>query len=225
MKKLRLTTVLLFAMFVLSQKALAQSNGGAGGATSVPITTMNQAATTLRTMSYDMSLNKMIHASNWFANFDDLSNNEYDFTIKLKDTVIKAHSRIYVDAPLHKAFLVYEDLSVSKKDPRRKLKVYPDQTTIVSRVEPTTNQVVTGMPTDSCWLFKVVSGKINLYSQLSQTKGLSTQYIKAYQIGEGPVMKLDSTALSQLVKSDQKAYDLVGKNDFYKAVIKYNGGK
>jgi len=161
-------------------------------------------------------------AENWYSNLDELVNMEYDYDVVMKDTTIHAHSMIYVDIPLHKSYLVYVDKTVAKNNPRRNLKVYPDQTVKVTRKDG--SNIVVGNPTDSCWLFKVVRGKINLYSQLSQTKGLDDSYIKAYQVGEsGPVVKIDSASLADIVRNDVKASKLVSKKSYYQAILTYNG--
>jgi len=214
MKNLHFILSLLFSVFLV-QNLLAQ-----GAAPRPTLSTDN--ATVLNKLNNDMTLNRFVNASAWYGNLDYLSNNEYDFEVALRDTTIHVHSKIYVDIPLRKSYMIYVDPRAAKNDPRRKLKVYPTETVKVSRKD--VNTTIVGMPTDSCWLFKVVTGKVNLYSQLSQTKSLNNEYIKAYQVGDsGPILKLDSAALADIVRNDAKAYKMVTRSDYYKAVLKYNG--
>lgn len=78
---------------------------------------------------------------------------------------------------------------------------------------------ITGIPADSCWLFKVVKGKINGYAPEPETGiGLS-----AIQKGEdGSIMLLTKSNLMPMIAGDEKAIKLATKNKLVKAVEEYN---
>ena len=152
-----------------------------------------------------------------------MNNQKYKFKVLMKDSTVKdVKSKIYMDTTLHKSYLTYEDKTIKDKKLREK-RIYSNQTICISRNNY--NEDITGMANDSCWLFKVISGKINAYSPLSEKYEISSVYLRAYQIGDGPVVKLDSASLAPIVAKSSKALKAFKKKDYYKAIDKYNSDK
>ena len=81
------------------------------------------------------------------------------------------------------------------------------------------------MANDSCWFFKVLEGKINAFSPLSETEYIDSFYLRAYQLNNGPVQKLDSASLAPIIAKSPKALKAFKKKDYYKAIEKYNSDK
>jgi hypothetical protein len=79
---------------------------------------------------------------------------------------------------------------------------------------------IVGFPADSCWLFKVVKGKINGYSFLP----IKSQNITAIQAGDNaPIIPLTLSNLLPLIAEDPKAKALAQKGKLVKALNSYNG--
>jgi len=209
MKKLFLTAALL-PFILLTFKASAQENRNAISTNGL-----------LNKMQTDMLTNK-VSDRHWYSNFETLENNEYTFDVLMKDNkTMTITSKMYADAGTHKCYLLVEDKTLPKNDPKRRMGLFVDQTVKITRKDAAGKEMV-GMGTDSCWLFKVISGKINYYSHLSETKHLNYSYLKAFQIGNGPVQSLDSASLGEAVYKDPKAYKLVLNSEFFRAIQKYN---
>jgi hypothetical protein len=153
---------------------------------------------------------------------DYLVNVKYEYAVVLRDSSqVKVKSKIYSDTVNHVNYLVYEDRSVSKSDSDRKKKILPSETLSIMRFDRLTGGDVTGLPTDSCWLFKVVKGKINIYSFLSETD-IDSDYITAIQVGEGPIEPLKEDQLRELMKDNKRAMKFLEKKNYYTAILKYN---
>jgi len=76
-----------------------------------------------------------------------------------------------------------------------------------------------GIPTDSCWLFKVGAGKINLYSFLAE-ENLNT--VIAMQVGNGPIVKISKETLLPVMGEIATLRKLVEKGEFLRAIERYN---
>lgn len=81
-----------------------------------------------------------------------------------------------------------------------------------------------GTPTDSCWLFKCGSGKINTYSMLAEQ---DISYAIAIQKGEGEIVKLSKENLLEFTAdaNDPELTALIEKQKFLKAIQRYNKEK
>jgi len=173
-------------------------------------------------MSNTINMAQMMN-QRWYYGMDYQINKEYKFKVMMKDSSVKEiKSKIYVDTTTHKSYLMFIDKSVVNiSDPQRYKKVYCNQTLSITRSEGIIN--FTGNATDSCWLFRVLRGKINAYSPLSEIENIDSSYLRAFQVGNGSIQKLDSAALAPVIKDDDKAYKAFMKKDFYKAIRKYDG--
>ena len=98
---------------------------------------------------------------------------KYDFHFVLKnDSTFNATTRINITTD--------EDNSITVKIRKVKTTLFPEDTKSISRTTYD-GQLLTGIPADSCWLFKTMSGKINTYSYLAEP-GLD--YVIAIQEGD-----------------------------------------
>jgi len=168
----------------------------------------------------NMSMTQMMNM-NMNNMFKYANNQKYKFKVVMKDSsVLEVKSKIYVDTALHKSYLIYDDKSIQGDKKERQKKIYSTNTRNISRTEAGENYV--GIATDSCWLFKVMSGPINAYSPLSETFNLKSFYLRAFQVGDGPIQKLDSAGLAPIVMKSPKALKAFQKKDYYKAIDKYN---
>jgi hypothetical protein len=106
---------------------------------------------------------------------------------------------------------------VMKDRMRKKHTIYPSQTLSIKRLSSIED--VVGFPADSCWLFHVVKGTINGYSQYP-TDDLG---FIAIQNGAGtPVLPLMKENLAPMISGDPKAMKFLEKRNFQKAVEVYN---
>lgn len=185
------------------------------------------AGSAARMAQQQMSMQQQMNYRWYFdSNSNMVFNSKYTFMLIMKDnSQLEVDSKIYTDTATHKSYVIYIDKKFKRSDPNRDRKIYADQTLKISRTgitEEQTTYTVTGMPTDSCWLFLVGSGKINVYSHLSQTVDLNNLYLRAFQVGSGPVQKIDSASLFSVIKDNPKAVKAFNKKDYYTAIEKYN---
>jgi hypothetical protein len=96
--------------------------------------------------------------------------------------------------------------------------VRPPDTKSISR---TTDKgtVLIGIPADTCWLFKVVVGKLHLYTDRAEE---NLHFAVAFQEGEGPLLPLTKKGLMPYMKHDEKLVNLLNRGRFVKAILKYN---
>jgi len=211
MKKLYTLSILLLSILACAD-AFAQ----------VPAAYAGSYNRMMSNISRDMSMRMM--NMNFNRNYYYLNNQKYKFKVVLKDsTVLEVKSKIHLDTALHKSYLLFDDKSVKGDKKDRQRKIYSSDTRGISREEA--GETRSGMATDSCWLFKVISGNINAYSPLSESYNIDSFYLRAFQVADGPIQKLDSASLAPIVKSNEKAFKAFAKKDYYKAISKYNSSK
>jgi hypothetical protein len=161
----------------------------------------------------------------WVYNVDYLSNPSYIFKVMMKDSsVLEIDSKIHVDTIKRMSYLVYKNKTLKRSDTNRVKKIYANQTLKISRPNDMDYRMKTieGFATDSCWLFKVIIGKINVYSHLSETINLDNNYIMAIQAGNGLVQKRDSATLATFIQGNVKAMKALKKKDYYIAIYRFN---
>jgi hypothetical protein len=79
-----------------------------------------------------------------------------------------------------------------------------------------------GLAADSCWRFKVVEGKINAYSFLSETYQISTFNLSAFQVEGGVIQPFNPKELEKIIADSPKAKKAFDKKDYYKAILAFN---
>jgi hypothetical protein len=152
-------------------------------------------------------------------------NSHYGFEILLKDsTKEKTYTAIQFDTILRKTYLVIVDKKFSKSEPDDRYKrIYPDQTLKISRINYSDKSLI-GTSKDSCWMFKIISGPINVYSYLSEEPGptFNTATIIGIQMNDEPILAYNVDDLKKMVGEDKDALEDIEKKDYLGAIKRYN---
>ena len=135
---------------------------------------------------------------------------KYKFEIAFsKDSVVTLTAAIKFKNDT--AFVVMKDRA------KKKHTIFPSQTLSIKRLSSIED--VVGFPADSCWLFHVVKGAINGYSQYP-TDDLG---FIAIQKGAGtPIVPLTKENLAPMIAGNPKALRFLEKGNLTKAVLIYN---
>jgi hypothetical protein len=109
--------------------------------------------------------------------------------------------------------------TVSFKKGNESYTLRPGETKSISVLSANGERII-GVPADSCWLFKVNSGRINSYSYVPEENMLR---VVAIQRGEfGPIVPLNVENLSAMIGDDPKIRELVQAGKFAKAIKAFN---
>lgn len=156
-------------------------------------------------------------------NSNKIANNRYDFTVILKDSTARfVNSKIHVDTALNKAYLLLVNKKLPKFDPNREERLYCDQTIRIFRVDVNNYRKIEGFANDSCWLFKVVTGKINAYSGLSEVNTIDSRYLSAFQVDGGSVQPITRESLLKVIIENTKATIAFYDGDYLAAIRRFN---
>jgi hypothetical protein len=118
-------------------------------------------------------------------------------------------------------YLTLENRSVGKKDPARTIKIYPSQTKYISHMDPTTGKDFVGQAHDSCWLFKVITGKMNAYTDLGEIS-VQDKFVRYLQVDDGPLVAVTDPEAAKLFNDNERALELFVAKDYNRAVKRYN---
>jgi hypothetical protein len=121
-------------------------------------------------------------------------------------------------------YLVLENKSVGKKDSGRFTRITPSQTKSISHVNVLTGQDYTGQPSDSCWLFKPIEGKINAYTALAEIS-VDDEFLLYVQAGDGPLIPIADPKAADLFSANSEAANLFSNKKYNKALKKYNSAR
>jgi len=155
----------------------------------------------------------------YYINLNKLGNSSsmtYEFKVVMKnDSSFTAKTKINVKDDKHHTIVI--------KNKKVKTVIHPSETKSLSRVT-VDGQKISGIPADSCWLFKTYSGRINTYSFLAEP-GMSL--ITAIQDGdEGAIIPLTKENLLEMVEyDDPKVHQLIETDDLVAAIKLYNKKK
>ena len=183
-------------------------------------------------VNQQMQQQMMMNGMNWRANAGDGT----IYMVKFKDTSTKkVVSYMYSDTILHKNFLVYVDKKFKRSDTlHRYQKIYPDQTSYISTVtDRSSNQETYGVPTDSCWMFKVIDGPLKVYAKsldylnvkvvmFISDNEFEPSAIVGIQLNDGPIEKYTKENLIKMVGPNADALQYIENKKYYKAVKTYN---
>jgi len=155
---------------------------------------------------------------------------EYDFVATLRDSTKKEiTSAIYTDSITQKRFIVLIDKKYKKSDTNRYKKIYPSETLKLTRVlEPkdddngTPGTYLNGLPNDTCWMFKVISGRINAYSYSCDYSNIRVLPIAGIQLNNGPIVQFNRENLWQMIISNENAVEYFKNTEYRKAILRYN---
>jgi hypothetical protein len=137
-----------------------------------------------------------------------------------KDTVV--YTKIVADSPAE--YLLLENTAVRKKDPGRFTKIFPSQTRFISHVNVITGQDYAGLAADSCWLFRVIEGKINAYTAMAEIS-VDDEFLLYIQEGDGPLLAIGDPNALKLFSGNAEASNLFLGKKYNKAIKKYNSAK
>jgi hypothetical protein len=140
---------------------------------------------------------------------------------RLNDSVEFVRSKIYVDTVLNQTYLIKVNRKIKKNMPSRNTKIYVNETKKIA-TELFGGGVINGVITDSCWLFKIISGKISAYSPIPNLN-LQTDYLNAFRVADGNIQKFDPKELEKVIADNPKAKKAFDKKNYYKAINIYNG--
>ncbi|WP_144249551.1 hypothetical protein [Mucilaginibacter corticis] len=161
-------------------------------------------------------------------NRNDIHNSKYEYNVLMKDsTQLKVKSKMLSDTGSRKNYLLLVDKKYPKSDPKREQKIFPDQTVKITRTEEIGNGSkpfeINGIAKDSCWMFKVITGRINAYSYLSEVDMFfQPETICGIQLNDGPIVKLNADELTTMVGNKEDALKFIKKKNYYKAIKRYN---
>ena len=152
----------------------------------------------------------------WTTTPVEASSKKHEFTVIFKDST-KLTSRAKIDEHKGRFYLAINEPTLTRS-------IIPSQTLAISRPGKD-GKIYTGIATDSCWLFKIVEGKINLYSVLSED---NFSFIIAMQKGnDAPIVPLnkenakeaviDDPTISAQISDQRKIYPIIDYNKKYKA--------
>jgi hypothetical protein len=221
----RIIPLLLLSVVLLSTKSLlAQNMAGVNSMLA------------RQNMQFQMQMNMNMRQA-WIWGSNETYNPKHTFIVTMADGSKKeVNSRIYADTILHKSYLLFEDKSLPKADTNRKKKIYPQETTEITRnlalvpstVKradfPTIPKYYTGIAKDSCWMFKVIAGPISAYSLLSEEEGqmFNPGTIVGIQLNDGPIVKCTVDNLKEMVAKDAEAMKKILDKNYIKAIKKFN---
>jgi hypothetical protein len=98
--------------------------------------------------------------------------------------------------------------------------IRPTDTNGITRIFQPGIAEMPGIPADSCWLFKVISGKINCYSNVPMESEAS---IIAIQEGKGAIVKLTKDNLLMMMpERNEKLEKLIKKEKWIEAIRIFN---
>jgi|SRR5690242_3611803 len=158
-------------------------------------------------------------AGNMKFNYSSLEQGTHFFVVVKNDsTVIKVFGTIRGDSLTQ--YLQWKDKTVSRNDSGRLKKIYPNQTKEIIRIDQNSPQL-TGFSTDTCWLFKAISGKITCYSPVADDPYIK-DLITYIQKENGPILRMTSENLESLLNDNEKALGLLKKKKFERAIAVYN---
>ncbi|MBS7565926.1 hypothetical protein KHS38_16075 [Mucilaginibacter sp. Bleaf8] len=136
----------------------------------------------------------------------------YRFEVEMKNgKKLKVSSPIYTDTVRKATYLIVPrdyGLPNAYKDPEKR--IYCRET----------KSIGSGIATDSCWLFKVIEGKINAYGPLPDVD--VNECLFAIQAGDGPIKQFTVQALEEMIKDDADAWKYLKKKKFSDAIGTYN---
>ena len=186
----------------------------------------------------NQQMNTMLQMNGlWGAN--GVYNEKHTFIITMLDSSKKeTYSKIYMDTVVKKMYLLLVDKNLKRSDTNRVRKIYPSQTLSIARnlIPPSTNAVrqsvipkspvyYTGKPSDSCWMFKIISGSINAFSYLSEEDNnvFDPSTIVGVQLNDGPIVKCSMDNLKEMIgQTDVDALQILLNGNYFRAINKYN---
>ena len=140
-----------------------------------------------------------------------LGSQSHDYKIILKnDSILAKYTRININDSIH-------SITIKKKKERRIVK--PFETKFV-KFTNARGELYIGIPKDTCWLFKIHSGRINAYSYLPEVDDI---HIRAIQKGGEEIVPYTKAYVLKMVESNKEAMKYAEKGKLHEALCAYNG--
>ncbi|MGN6421301.1 MAG: hypothetical protein ACTHMC_27545 [Pseudobacter sp.] len=156
----------------------------------------------------------------------EIRNAKHNYHVLFIDsTRLEVNSKIHLDTTVNKTYLLYTDKSRSKSDPAREQRIYADSTLSLMRKGPDIG-VISGFSHGGYWFFKIIDGRIKLYSPFSEkdqaTNDATIIAILAMQVEDGPLEAWDPKKLFPLFKNIEKCHVMYLEKRYVAAVKRYN---
>ncbi|POY38361.1 hypothetical protein C3K47_02895 [Solitalea longa] len=141
----------------------------------------------------------------------------YSFKVILKDSSeLKCKSKIYFSDSV--TYILYKSEKTGDS-----IKITPKETQNILMDDVFLSKNIEGISTDSCWLFKTIKGKINVYSFYPMAPKNSTETIAYLQKGDGPLVRYSPKQLLRMVGKNKRSVKLCVKQKYMDALTQYNG--
>jgi hypothetical protein len=141
----------------------------------------------------------------------EFSSRKFNFTILFRDST-SITSRAKIDEHKGRFYLAIKERDLTRS-------ITPSQTISISRTSGGGKHYV-GIPAENCWLFKIVEGKINLYSVLADDM---PRFIVAFQKGNGaPIVQLTKENVQAALSDDEKIASTVTNENKVTPIMNYN---
>lgn len=155
----------------------------------------------------------------------DYASRRFDFRVYLKDSTVKEikatigglNGRYYLEQEAD----TWKDMIQPGTSTFVGL-THPGNTIKIERIISVDSALV-GIANDTCWLFKVAAGRINLYSVLAQT---NEHYIYRMQVGnDGPLQEITRRNVRTAVGDHPDLVEKIKQGYLVEAMRMYNKGK
>lgn len=155
---------------------------------------------------------------------------EYDFNVTMRDsTAQQVTSAIYRDSITKKRFIVLVDKRFKKTDTNRYKRIYPSQTrsltcVLVAKSDDEPGHYLPAVISDSCWMFKTLTGAINVYTfdSYTETGNFDDGAIVGIQLKDGPIVAYTEENLKTMAGDDLEVQQLILEKKYVRAIKKYN---
>ncbi|QEC44439.1 hypothetical protein [Pseudobacter ginsenosidimutans] len=149
-------------------------------------------------------------------------NLKHDYHVLFKDsTRLLVSSKIYMDTVLKKSYLLHTNKDARKSYENRIMKIYVDSTVSITRKSYDVG-VKEGVANDSCWLFKLIDGKISVYSPFAEGSQSNSFMYKGLSIDGGPIESWEPEKILPLVKNVYRAYVRYSNKHYDECIKNYN---
>ena len=129
----------------------------------------------------------------------------------LNETIVKSYTRIDTRTVPH---------AVTIMQGGQTQRLTPSQTHLISLLKDDGDEAI-GIPADTCWLFKMAEGKLNVYTYLPYPEW---SMVIALQKGDdGKIVRITAETLRAMIADNVKAVHLFNLNKWRLAIEAYNG--
>jgi len=129
----------------------------------------------------------------------------------LNETIVKSYTRIDTRSMPH-------SVTIALGGELRHLT--PSQTHLVSLLKDDGSEAI-GIPADTCWLFKMAEGALNIYTYLPYP---DWSMVVALQKGnDGSIVRITAETLKDMIADNPRALQLFNLNKWRLAIEAYNG--